>query len=100
MKLDEIQFLKSTAAREGLFVVGERDFPASRNHLFLSVFQRLLSVFLRIVEKYFSTKSFIPAGGNGFSGYWKTFSFAQSFSSKWKPLAKSMEANFKRTTIF
>ena len=33
-------------------------------------------------------------GGNGFSGYWKPFSFAQSFPSKWKPSLKLMEANF------
>ena len=28
------------------------------------------------------------------SGWWKPFSFAQSFSSDWKPSLKLMEANF------
>ena len=56
-------------------MVGEAGFPASENHFFFLHFLTLLSVFLRLVEKYFSTKSFIPAGGNRFSGYWKQFLF-------------------------
>ena len=71
-------------------MVGETDFPASGNHFFLSI----LSVSFRLVEKYFSTKSFIPAGGNGFSDYWKTFLFGQSSSTKWKPSVKLVETNF------
>ena len=48
-------------------MVGKTDFPANEKHFSLSIFQRLPPVFFRLVEKYFSTKSFIPAGGNGFS---------------------------------
>ena len=62
--------------------------------IFFSIFQGRLSVFYRLVEKYFSTKSFIPAGGNGFSGQWKPFSFAQSFSSEWKPSLKINGSQF------
>ena len=67
MILVKIQFLKNIPARGSLFVVGETGFPASGNHFFSSIFQRLLSVFSRLVEKYFSTKSFIPAGRKRFS---------------------------------
>ena len=67
LKSGKIQFLKNIPARGSLFMVEETDFRASGNHFF-SPFFRLLSVFLNLVEKYFSTKSFIPAGGNGFSG--------------------------------
>ena len=66
LKLGKIQFLKNISARGSLFMVGETDFPASEKHFFLH-FQIILSVFFRLVEEYFSTKSFIPAGGNGFS---------------------------------
>ena len=52
---------------KGKRMVGEKIFPANRNHSPPPIFQRLLSVFFRLVEKYFSTKLFIPAGGNGFS---------------------------------
>ena len=55
-------------------MVGEIGFPASENHFFLH-FLTLLSVFFRQIEKYFSTKSFIPAAGNKFSGYLKQFLF-------------------------
>ena len=75
-------------------MAGETDFPASGNYFFLSIFQRLLPFFFLLVEKYFSTKSFIPAGGNGFSGKWKPFSFVESFSSNWKQSLKLTEANF------
>ena len=56
---------KNIPVRRNLFVVRETDFSAIG---FFSIFQRLLSVFFRLVEKYFSTKSFIPAGGNRYSG--------------------------------
>ena len=61
-------------------MVGKIDFPASGKH-FSSPFFRDSCQFFCLAEKYFSTKSFIPGGGNGFSGYWKPFWFAQSFSS-------------------
>ena len=99
LKLGEIQFLKNIPARGSLFVVVEMGFSASGTH-FCSPFLRLLSVFFRLVEKYFYTKFFIPADGNRFSGQWKPFSFAQSFFSRWKQLLKLMEANFQRKTIF
>ena len=51
LKLGEIQFLKNITTRRSLFVVGKTDFPASRNHFFSSIFQRLRSVFYRLVEK-------------------------------------------------
>ena len=56
---------KNIPVRGNLFAVRETDFSAIG---FYSIFQRLLSVFFRLVEKYFSTKSFIPAGGNRYSG--------------------------------
>ena len=93
MKLGKIQFLKNITARGSFFVVGKTDFPASGNYFFHSIFPTPAS-FSRQVEKYFSTKSFIPAGRNGFSGQWKAFSFARSFSSKWKPVSKTNESQF------
>ena len=75
-------------------MVGETDFPASGNHFFFSIFQRHLSVFYRLVEKYFSTKSFTPAGGNGLSGQWEPFPFAQRFSSELKPSLKINGSQF------
>ena len=67
MKLEEIQILKNIPTKGSLFVVGETDFRAGGNQFLFFNFQRLLKVFFRLLEKYFSTKSFIPAGGNGFS---------------------------------
>ena len=58
---------------------GETHFPASRDHLFPTFFRDSCQFFPRLVWKYFSTKSFIPASGNRFSGRWKPFWFAQSF---------------------
>ena len=59
---------KNIPARGSLFMVEETDFPASGNHFFFLYFSETLISFFRLVEKYFSTKSFIPAGGSGFSG--------------------------------
>ena len=59
--------MKSITARASLFVVEETDFSTGGNYFFSS-FQRLLSAFLSLVEKYFSTKSFILAGEESFSG--------------------------------
>ena len=74
-----IQYLKNISAREILFLEEEMDFPASGNHFF--PFLRDSCQFLfRLVEKYFSTKSFIPVSGNRFFGLWNPFSFVQSFS--------------------
>ena len=85
---------KKYSCKRSLFMVGETDFPTSGDHFFFSIFKRLPSVLFRLEEKYFSTESFIPAGGNRFSGLRKSFSFAQSFFSNWKPSLKLMEANF------
>ena len=76
-------------------MVGKRIFRLVETISF-SQFFPLVSVFSRLVEKYFSTKSFIPAAGNGFPDQWKTFSFAQSFSGKWKPVNKINESQFSR----
>ena len=46
----------------------ENGFSGQRKSLFFSIFQILLPVFSRLVKNYFSTKFFIPAGENGFSG--------------------------------
>ena len=92
-KLDEIQFLENTSVRGSLFVVGKTNFQASGNHFFLHFVETPVS-FFRLEEKYFSKKFFILAGGNGFAVQWKPFSFAQSFSSKWKPSSKLTEGNF------
>ena len=48
-----------------IFLLGETDFPASENHFF-SIFRHSNQWFFHLVEKYFWTKSFIPACGNGF----------------------------------
>ena len=66
MKLGKIELLKIIPVRESLFVVGKRIFRLEET-IFFSIFQRLLPVFFRPVQKYFLMKSFIPAGGNGFS---------------------------------
>ena len=50
-------------------------------NIFLLHFSETPVSFFCLVEKYFSTKFFIPGGGNGFSAYWKPFWFPQSFSS-------------------
>ena len=71
MKLGKIQILKNITARESIFMVGETDFRLVKSSLF-SIFQRLLSVFFRPVEKHFSAKSSIPAVGNGFFGLMET----------------------------
>ena len=67
--------------------------------ILFSIFQRLLTVLFRLIEKYFLTKFFILAGGNGCPGQWEPFSFAHSFFTQWKPSLKLMEANFERKTI-
>ena len=74
-----IQYLKNISAREILFLVEEMDFPASGNHFF-RFFRDSCQFLFRLVEKYFSTKSFIPVSGNRFFGLWNPFSFVQSFS--------------------
>ena len=76
-------------------MVGKRIFRLVETISF-SQFFPLVSVFSRLVEKYFSTKSFIPAAGNGFPGQWKTFSFTQSFSGKWKPVSEINKSQFLR----
>ena len=43
--LDRIQFLKNIPARESLFLLGETDFLASGNHLFLHFSETLGSDF-------------------------------------------------------
>ena len=48
-------------------MAGETDFSTSGDHFFLHFSETPVS-FFRLVEKYFSTKSFIPGGGNGLFG--------------------------------
>ena len=79
---------------QGKLIRGRRNgFSCQWKSCFSSFYQRLLPVFFCQVEKYFSTKSFISAGGIEFTVQWEAFSFAQSFSPKWKPSLKSMEGN-------
>ena len=94
MELGKIQFLKNIPARVSLSVVEETDFPAGGNHFFLHFSEAPVSFFPSGKKKYFSTKSFIATCGNGFSGYWKPFSFVQRFSFKWEPSLKLVDANF------
>ena len=83
-----------------LFVVGKQIFQLVETIFFGPFFRDSCQFFFRLVEKYLSTKSFIPAGGSGFPGQWKLFSFSQSFSSKWKLSLKLREASFLKKTIF
>ena len=48
-------------------MVGKADFPISGKQFILHFSGTPVS-FFRLVEKYFSTEFFIPAGRNGFSG--------------------------------
>ena len=67
-----------------LLAVEETDFPARGNHFFFSIFQRLLSPFFRLVEKYFSMKSFIPAGETDFLASGNRFCLLSVFPFWWK----------------
>ena len=64
------------------------DFLANGNHFFLHFSETLAREFIfRLVEVYFSTKSFIPTSGSGFILF-------RGFSFKWKPPLKLLEATF------
>ena len=69
IRLVETDFLSSGkySLIRAIFLLVETIIEIREKH-FLYIFQRLLPmiVFLRLVEKYFSKKSYLYAGGNGF----------------------------------
>ena len=64
------------------------------------IFSETPAGFFPVQWKSVSTKSFIRASGNGFSGQWKPFPFVQSLSSQWKQSLKLVGPSFSRDTIF
>ena len=81
LKLSGIQFFKKIPARGRLFLQEDNWFSCWWKPFCLHFSESLTnaSFFFRQAEKYFSTKSFISASENGFSGQWKLFFFVQRF---------------------
>ena len=68
IKIRRNSVFKKYSCKGKLIMVGETDFGLVETIFLLHFSETPVSFFFRQIEKYFSTKSFIPAGGNRFSG--------------------------------
>ena len=71
------------------------DFPTIGKHFFLHFSETLpVIVFLPSSGKVFFNRSFIPACGNGFSGWWKPFYFVERFFLMVETITKTNRTQF------